>query len=712
MAEDPRRELEILRRELDALQTENTKLSRRLNRLQNTLDRNKAVAASMGNINSMRELERQKQERYLQLLLENSPDIIILLDKDGRFVYCTTAFLDRARIAGFGLINGRLFGEVFSAFAGSEWIDKIAARLDAAVREKKPLVFEDTIDMSGNDPRKYMIHFTPMHRADINFHSSVMMFHDITEIRQAQERAEQANMAKSDFLSNMSHEIRTPMNAIIGMTTIAKTSAEVEKKDYCLEKIENASTHLLGVINDILDMSKIEANKFDLSCINFNFENMLRKMVNVINFRVEERQQHFIVSIDKNIPRVLAGDDQRLSQVITNLLSNAVKFTPEQGAVRLDARFLGEENGLCTIQFAVSDTGIGISQEQQAPLFTSYQQAEIGTARRFSATGLRMAISKRIVELMGGKIWVESELGQGSRFIFTVQAQRGEEEPRATLNPGVNWNNIRILAVDDAPEIREYFLDIAQRFGVACDVAASGEDACAQIDRYGAYDIYFIDWNMPGMDGIELSRRIKSRHADKAVVIMISSTEWVVIEDRARKAGVDKFLPKPLFPSDIANCISECLGNGAIPGQKAAEPENRADYFAGRSILLVEDVKINREIVLALLKPTALAIDCAENGVEAVNIFKASPEKYDMIFMDIQMPEMDGYEATRSIRALDLPGAQSIPIVAMTANVFREDIEKCLAAGMNDHVGKPLDIKNVLVMLRKYLPQKNGHILN
>ncbi|MDR1396481.1 MAG: response regulator [Desulfarculales bacterium] len=708
MAENPRQETEILRQQLEALQKENIKLSRQLNRLQNTLDRNKAVAASMDNINSMREVEKQKQERYLQLLLENSPDIIILFDQDGRFVYCTTAFLERARIAGFGLINGRLFSEVFGAFAGREWVDKIKDMLAAAIRDKRPLTFEDTIDMSGGDPRKYMIHFTPMHRADINFHSSVMMFHDITEIRNAQERAEQANMAKSDFLSNMSHEIRTPMNAIIGMTTIAKASADVEKKNYCLDKIENASTHLLGVINDILDMSKIEANKFDLSFINFNFEDMLRKMVNVINFRVEEKRQHFIVNIDKNIPRILVGDDQRLSQVITNLLSNAVKFTPERGAVRLDTSLLHEENGLCAIQFTVTDTGIGVSREQQARLFTSFQQAESGTARKFGGTGLGLAISKRIVELMGGKIWVESETGEGSKFIFTIQARRGEEEYRAGLNPGVNWNSIRMLAVDDAPEIREYFLDIAQRIGITCDVAAGGEDACAQIDRNGDYDIYFIDWNMPGMDGIELSRRIRSKRSDKAIIIMISATEWGIIEDRAKNAGVDKFLPKPLFPSDISNCISEYLGAGTILSKEEAEPEKHNNCFAGCTILLVEDVKINREIVLALLRPTLLAIDCAENGVEAVNIFKAAPEKYDMIFMDVQMPEMDGYEATRSIRALDAPGARSIPIVAMTANVFREDIEKCLAAGMNDHVGKPLDIKNVLVTLRKYLPQVPG----
>jgi signal transduction histidine kinase len=401
------------------------------------------------------------------------------------------------------------------------------------------------------------------------------------EHENAREEAVAASQSKSDFLSNMSHEMRTPMNAIIGMTAIAKTSSDSARKDDCLNKIENASMHLLGVINDILDMSKIEANKLELSFVSFDFEKLLQKATDVINFRVEDKKQNFDVSVDENIPRNLIGDDQRLMQVIMNLLSNAVKFTPEGGSVRLDAKLLGAEDDMCRILVKVSDTGIGVSKEQQERLFHSFQQAEAGTSRKFGGTGLGLAISKRIVEMMGGKIWVESEPGKGSAFSFTLRARRGAEE-------------------DEVPE-----------------------------------------------------------NGDR-----------------------DDLL---------------------VPAADASSEE--ADDFAGYRILLAEDVEINREIVLALLEPTRIDIDCAENGAAAVDMFGVSPDAYDMIFMDLQMPEVDGYEATRRIRALDVPKAKEIPIIAMTANVFREDIEKCLEAGMNDHLGKPIDFDEVLRKLREYLPK-------
>jgi signal transduction histidine kinase/CheY-like chemotaxis protein/HAMP domain-containing protein len=529
---------------------------------------------------------------------------------------------------------------------------------------------------------------------------------DVTEIQVAREKSEQASRAKSGFLSNMSHEMRTPMNAIIGMTAIAKSSGDIEKKDYCIKKIEDASTHLLGVINDILDMSKIEANKLEISPVDFNFEKMLQKVVNVINFRVDEKRQILAVHIDRDIPHALIGDDQRLAQVITNLLSNAVKFTPEHGSISLNARLLKEENRVCTLQIEVTDTGIGISEEQQSRLFSSFEQAESTTSRKFGGTGLGLAISKRIIELMGGSIWIESELGKGSAFIFTMPAERGAEEHNGLLNHGINWKNVRVLAVDDAPEILEYFKDLAGRLGVSCDVAASGEEACSMMERNGFYDIYFVDWKMPGMDGIELSRRIKEHESSKSVVIMISAGEWNLIEDEAKAAGVDKFMPKPLFASSIADCINECLGTGSLR-EPDRHHDGELDCFRGYRLLLAEDVKINQEIVLALLEPTELMIDCAGNGTEVVKLYSESQGKYDMIFMDLQMPEVDGYEATRRIRALNIPGAKEIPIVAMTANVFREDIEKCLDAGMNDHVGKPLDFDEVLNKLREYLPKKS-----
>jgi signal transduction histidine kinase/DNA-binding response OmpR family regulator len=531
------------------------------------------------------------------------------------------------------------------------------------------------------------------------------------EYERAQKEAEEASRTKSDFLSNMSHEIRTPMNAIIGMTSIGKSSAALERKDYAFEKIEAASTHLLGVINDILDMSKIEAGKLELSYSDFDFEKMLQKAVNVINFRVDEKRQKLTVRIDKKIPRALIGDDQRLAQVVTNLLSNAVKFTPDEGTIRLDTQLLEEENGVCAIKIAVTDSGIGISREQQERLFTSFQQAESSTSRKFGGTGLGLAISKRIVEMMDGRIWIESELGHGSTFSFMVKAKRSVSQKPGLLSPGIHWKNMRVLAVDDSPDIREYFAEIARGFGMMCDIASGAGEAWDLIDRNGPYDMYFIDWKMPGMDGIELTRAIIGRGGGQSVVIMISSTEWSVIEDDAKSAGIRKFLPKPLFPSMIADCINECLGVSNLLINDGDQAET--DDFSGRRVLLAEDVEINREIMLTLLEPTNLAIDCAENGAEAVKRFSENPGAYDMIFMDLQMPEMDGYEATRQIRAfearqkpaLETPAGErkGVPIIAMTANVFREDIEKCLEAGMNGHLGKPLNLKEALDKLREYL---------
>jgi signal transduction histidine kinase/CheY-like chemotaxis protein len=408
----------------------------------------------------------------------------------------------------------------------------------------------------------------------------------LIQVDAARNKSNMESRHKSAFLANMSHEIRTPMNAIIGMITIGKSAPDIERKDYCLMKIEDASNHLLGVINDILDMSKIEANKFELSPAGFDFEKMLQRVVNVVNFRVDEKRQKLSVHIDHSIPRILTGDDQRLAQVLTNLLGNAIKFTPEKGFITLDARLLGEDKDLCTLQISVSDTGIGINAEQQSRLFQSFEQAESSTTRKYGGTGLGLAISKNIVELMGGSIGVQSEPGKGSTFTFTVQVKKG-----------VQVNNTA-----DGPSGTEY----------------TEEEKKPQLDS----------------------------------------------------------------------------------------------IFAGRYILLADDVEINREIVQTLLKPTQLAIDCAENGLEALRMFSEAPLKYDLIFMDVQMPEMDGYEATRHIRAFEvemrekmqlLERPKGIPIIAMTANVFREDIDRCLRAGMNGHVGKPLDFNEVLDKLYAYL---------
>jgi signal transduction histidine kinase/ABC-type amino acid transport substrate-binding protein len=383
------------------------------------------------------------------------------------------------------------------------------------------------------------------------------------------EKAQAASRAKSEFLANMSHEIRTPMNAIIGMTNIAQTYGNPAETTRCLQKVSDASKHLLGVINDILDMSKIEANKLELSFVTFDLGTMFEKVVGVVAHLIEQRQQNFTRRIDPAIPSGLLGDEQRLSQVVTNLLGNAVKFTPAQGSISLEADLLGENEGLFSIRISVKDTGIGIKPEHISRLFSAFEQAESSTSRRFGGTGLGLALSKRIVEMMGGEIRVESEPGKGSVFSLTVSFASGAEKAKDILT------------------------------------AAAEDESMPSLENYG--------------------------------------------------------------------------------------------------LLLAEDVEVNREIVLALLEPTRIVVTCAENGVEAVRLFSANPDNFDIIFMDLQMPKMDGYEATRQIRALNSLKAGSIPIIAMTANVFREDVEQCLAAGMNDHLGKPLNFAEVLIKLRQWL---------
>jgi len=406
---------------------------------------------------------------------------------------------------------------------------------------------------------------------------------DITELITAREDAEQSSRAKSVFLANMSHEIRTPLNAIIGMAAICKAAKEIDRKDYALSKIVEASTHLLGVINDVLDMSKIEANKLEFSPTRYNFRKMLRKVTDIVNFRIEEKKLKLVVDVDEKIPRFLTGDDQRLSQVILNLLSNAMKFTPENGEVRFSATQLYESDETCELRVEVADTGIGISPEQKAKLFGAFEQADKETSRKFGGTGLGLAISKRIIEMMGGTIWVESELGAGARFIFTIPAQKNLE---------------------------------------------ASED----------------EWNLDNETGGEQ-------------------------ED--------------------------------MPEQAEAQPNE----FAGKRLLLAEDVEVNREIIITLLEDTGIIIECAENGKDAFDMVAANPHKYDAVFMDIQMPQMDGYEATRRIR--DLPEMRNrereLLIIAMTANVFKEDIDACRAVGMDDHLGKPIDINEMFGKLRKYL---------
>ena len=520
------------------------------------------------------------------------------------------------------------------------------------------------------------------------------------QIEMLKELAEANSSAKSEFLANMSHEIRTPMNAIIGMTTIGRAADNLERAQNCLGKIEEASQHLLGIINDILDMSKIEVGKLNLSIIEFNFEKTLRRVVNVVKFRADEKQQNIMVHIDSKIPAFLFGDDQRLAQVITNLMGNAVKFTPVDGDITLDAKLNSMNGENAEVLITVTDTGIGMTDEQKENIFESFQQAETGTTRKYGGTGLGLSISKKIVEMMGGRIWVDSVLAEGSSFCFTILMQKSEKTFVPMQIDSDHLKSIRILVADNEKNVLEYFDEIMMHLDITHDTAISGEEVLELVRRNGDYDIYFIDWAMPGMNGVELASKLRFKD-DKASIVIITAAEILDFEEEARKVGIDQFLTKPIFPSNIVDVISNHFGadNQHVDTDKLNISDNFKDY----KILIAEDLEINREIVQAILEPTQLDIDFAENGKEAFRMFSEAPEKYSMIFMDIQMPEMDGYEVTRHIRAIDNQFAKGIPIVAMTANAFIEDVDKCIAAGMNGHIGKPLNFNEVIETLEEYL---------
>ncbi|MDR1759063.1 MAG: response regulator [Fibrobacter sp.] len=652
------------------------------------------------------ELELQKDT--IQLMFDSIPDLIFTKDLNLKYTRCNKSMEKYFEIHEKDIIgkNDR------EGLHVSEDAERVYREADLKTIQERRMVTipEDIIKRKdGTLMICELIQVPLIHNGEVT--GLMGIAHDITArkamentIRKTSDRlevalseAKEANKAKSRFLANMSHEIRTPMNAIIGMTTVGLSVTDLKRAVYCFKKIQDASKHLLGIINDILDISKIEAGKFELALSEFEFEKMLRQVVNVNKFRIDEKKQHFSVYIGRNIPKFLFGDSQRLAQVVTNLLSNAVKFTPENGSICIDSQLEKEENDICTVRISVTDTGIGISPEQQARLFQSFQQAESSMAVRYGGTGLGLAISKNIIEMMGGQVWIQSELGKGSSFILTapMKAIPGKQK---TLP---DWRNVRFLAVDNDPAALAYLQEIIKGTGARCDTAESAEEAL-RLMELAPYYIYFVNSVLPGVGSLRLTETIKAKNA-KSFVIMMSAAELNTISDQEKKPGVDKFISKPLFPSDVVNAVNELLG---MKVQDTEDPHQSLVTFEGSRILLAEDIDINREIVQALLEPTLLQIDFAENGAEAVRMFSEAPEKYDMILMDVQMPEMDGYEATQRIRAMDTPKAKMIPIIAMTANVFAEDIRKSFDAGMNDHLGKPLNIEEVLNTLRTFLPSK------
>ena len=688
------------------LEAEIQRLHRRIQQLEDTIERNKLTQLAREGMNNIREGEQSQLHRYMDLLLDNNPCIILIFDDNLRLQFCTNVFLKKLRLSSLDMIRNLSCREIFTLFAANDWVSSMDMVLKDAIQKKTPVTVERTVDIDDDGAANYYkVGITPMIDLDGKDEGVIVIFDDITEEKNAREMALRASSAKSDFLANMSHEMRTPMNAIIGMTSIGMSSNEVERKDYCLGKISDASTHLLGIINDVLDISKIEANMLELSYHDFSFERMMQKISTVLAFTMNAKNIEFTVRIDPSIPDAINADEQRMSQVITNFLSNAAKFTPEGGKVHLSASRVGTdaEKDIDFIRIAVTDTGIGISDEYMPKLFNSFEQADNSISRKYGGTGLGLAISKKIVELMGGTLSVDSIVGEGSTFSFVVSVKKAKGFFNKPLLQGLTWSNINVLAVDDSEETRMFFESTAAALGFDCDTAKDAREALQMLkDSEKEYNVIFADWKMPGMDGLELVKEIKNRGIDDAVVIMISSSDWSEIADRAKDVGVDSFIPKPLFASSITDTINNLITQS---GKMHLEDNDMSDKgeFDGIHIMLVEDVDINREIVETLFEGTGALITSAVNGQEAIDRFAAKPETFDLIFMDIHMPIKDGYAATREIRAMAHPKAKTIPIIAMTANVFKKDVDKCLACGMNDHVGKPIDINEVFLKLKRQI---------
>ena len=558
-----------------------------------------------------------------------------------------------------------------------------------------------------------------LHHSVVNGKDScVLMLSDRTEERKMHEQLEEAlgiaknaNAAKSNFLSNMSHDIRTPMNAIIGYATLLAKDADSPERvrDYT-HKITYSGQHLLSLINDILDMSKIESGKTALYIEQFCLPEFVEEVYSMMASQVNAKKQTLDLHTKGTLPEYVLGDKMRLNQIMLNILSNAIKYTPMGGKIDLRVEMLKRRvHNHARIRFSVADNGIGMSEEFVKTIFEPFSRETTAATKNIQGTGLGMAITKNIVDLMGGVITVESKLGKGSKFSVELELAVSESEP-VDENFWQRHNISRMLVVDDEEDVCMDIRELMSETGVEVDYRLNGEDAVKAVEQSEGtdkeYSIVIIDWKMSDVDGVETARRIREKAGRDLPIMVLTSFSYEDIEDKAKDAGIDLFLAKPFFVSNFRRAIAQIRSDGEET--EKAPPSDDDISMKGLSVLAAEDNEINIEILTELLDIEGVKCDIATNGKEALEMFEASPvDKYDVIFMDVQMPVMDGHAATRAIRACSHDRAKTIPIIAMTANAFDDDVKAALESGMNAHLAKPIDMSRLKRLVAKYVFQKD-----
>lgn len=535
------------------------------------------------------------------------------------------------------------------------------------------------------------------------------------KLKKAREIAESATKAKSDFLANMSHEIRTPMNAIIGMSHLVQKTELTEKQEDYIEKIDRSAQSLLGIINDILDFSKIEAGKLNIEHIDFELEQVMDTVSNLITLKVQQKGLEVVFNIDSDVPLNMLGDPLRIGQVITNLCSNAVKFT-EEGEIVISTKITEKINGKYKLQFAVSDTGIGLSKEQKDKLFQSFSQADTSTTRKYGGTGLGLTISKKLVELMDGEIWLESEKGKGSTFFFTAIVGKPPEEHKREFRPSVDLRGMRVLVCDDNETSRELLKEALESFTFEVFTANNAEEAIDELKtaKNKPYELVLMDWKMPKIDGLKASEMIMGDPsiAKTPLIIMVTAYGKEAVIKSADKLGLAGFLVKPVSYSLLFDTIMGVFGKEVKRksrfGKKGIKHTEDLKLIAGANILLIEDNEINQQVASELLEDVGMNVDIADDGKIGLEMVKASgvPSKYQLVFMDLQMPVMDGYQSTIEIRKLK--DYKTLPIVAMTADAMTGVREKVLEIGMMDMVTKPIDPDEVFAQLLQWISKTDG----